>query len=124
MSISAIYTVIFGLSLDYQVLLITRMRERWDSGQGTDEAMAYGLEKTALVVTGAAAIMIGVFAAFAFTEVANTRQFGVGLAIAVLVDATIVRLVLLPATMILLGDVCWKLPACLDRRLPRLDVEG
>ena len=123
-SISAIYTVIFGLSLDYQVFLITRMREGWDSGQGTDEAIAHGLEKTASVVTGAAAIMIGVFAAFAFTEVANTRQFGVGLAIAVLVDATIVRLVLLPATMSLLGDACWKLPAWLDRRLPRLDVEG
>lgn len=123
-SISAIYTVIFGLSLDYQVFLITRMREGWLKGGNTNEAIAYGLDRTASVVTGAAAIMVGVFVVFAFTEVANTRQFGVGLAVAVIVDATIVRLILLPAAMSMLGEASWRMPAWLDRRLPELDVEG
>lgn len=123
-SISAIYTVIFGLSLDYQVFLITRMREGWLATGETTAAISHGLEKTAAVVTGAAAIMIGVFVAFGFTEVANTRQFGVGLAIAVLLDATAVRLFLLPAAMRMLGAACWTMPDWLDRRLPELNVEG
>jgi putative drug exporter of the RND superfamily len=122
-AISAIYTVIFGLTIDYEVFLITRMREGWIETGETNQAISYGLERTAGVVTGAAAIMIGVFVAFAFTEVANTRQFGVGLAVAVLLDATVVRLVLLPAMMRLAGDRCWWLPSWLDRRMPRLAVD-
>jgi RND superfamily putative drug exporter len=123
-AISAIFTVIFGLTIDYEVFLITRMREGWLTTGSTPRAIEYGLERTASVVTGAAAIMTGVFLAFAMTEVANTRQFGVGLAVAVVLDATVVRLVLLPALMRLIGDRCWWLPGWLDRRLPRLDVEG
>lgn len=122
-AISAIYTVIFGLTIDYEVFLITRMREGWLRTSNTSEAIAYGLERTASVVTGAAAIMTGVFLAFALTEVANTRQFGVGLAVAVALDATVVRLVLLPALMRLAGDRCWWMPAWLERRLPRLAIE-
>lgn len=122
-AISAVYTVIFGLSLDYEVFLISRMREGWLRSGDTGAAIAYGLERTASVVTGAAAIMTGVFLAFALTEVANTRQFGVGLAIAVILDATVVRLVLLPACMRLIDDRCWSLPAALERRLPRIDPE-
>jgi putative drug exporter of the RND superfamily len=123
-AISAIYTVIFGLSIDYEVFLIARMREGYLASGDTDSGIEYGLRRTAGVVTGAAAIMTGVFLAFAMTEVANTRQFGVGLAVAVILDATVVRLLLLPAAMRLLGDRCWWIPEWLDRRLPELDVEG
>jgi RND superfamily putative drug exporter len=121
-TISAIYTVVFGLSLDYQVFLISRMREGWVAHGDAEEAIRYGLERTAAVVTGAAAIMTAVFLAFALSEITNTRQFGVGLAIAVLVDATIVRLLLLPAVMRLFGDECWALPRWMDRKLPRVDA--
>lgn len=114
-AISAIYTVIFGLSLDYQVFLITRMREGWLRTGKTPEAIGYGLERTAAVVTGAAAIMIAVFLAFATSDIATTRQFGVGLAIAVFLDATLVRLLLLPATMRLCGDACWRGPKWLRK---------
>jgi RND superfamily putative drug exporter len=114
-AISAIYAVIFGLSLDYQVFLITRMREGWLRTGETPAAIRYGLERTAAVVTGAAAIMIAVFLAFATSDIATTRQFGVGLAIAVFLDATLVRLLLLPATMRLCGDACWRGPKWLRR---------
>jgi RND superfamily putative drug exporter len=120
-SASGIFCVLFGLSIDYQVFLITRMREGWDATGSTREAIAFGLERTASVVTGAAAIMLGVFAAFSFADVASIRQFGIGLAVAVLIDATVVRLVLLPAAMRACGRWNWWLPAWLDRRLPRLE---
>ncbi len=106
-SVSAMYTVIFGLSLDYQVFLITRMREGWDAYGNTKEAITYGLGRTASVVTGAAAIMVAVFVAFALTEVAGTRQFGAGMVVAVIIDATLVRLILLPAVLQLIGDRAW-----------------
>ena len=121
-SASGIFCVLFGLSIDYQVFLITRMREGWDQTGSTRSAIAYGLEKTAGVVTGAAAIMLGVFSAFSVTDVTSIKQFGLGLAIAVLIDATVVRLVLLPAAMRLCGRWCWWLPAPLERRLPAVAV--
>ncbi len=121
-AVSAIYTVIFGLSLDYQVFLITRMREGWERFGEHETAIRFGLERTAGVVTGAAAIMTAVFLAFATSEISNTRQFGVGLAVAVLIDATIVRLLLLPALIRLFGEVCWACPKWLERRLPRVEV--
>lgn len=114
-AISAMYTVIFGLSLDYQVFLIGRMREGWRQSGETKTAIRYGLERTAAVVTGAAAIMIAVFLAFATTDIATTSQFGIGLAIAVLLDATLVRLMLLPATIGLFGDVAWRGPRWAQR---------
>jgi RND superfamily putative drug exporter len=123
-AITGIYTVIFGLSIDYQVFLVARMREGYARHAETRAAITYGIERTAGVVTGAAAIMSGVFLAFAMTPVANTRQFGVGLTVAVLIDATVVRLILLPSLMRLLDRWCWWLPPWLDRRMPTLDVEG
>ncbi|HKJ36464.1 MAG TPA: MMPL family transporter, partial [Solirubrobacterales bacterium] len=119
-SISAIYTVVFGLSLDYQVFLITRMREGWLRYNDPERAIVFGLERTAAVVTGAAVIMTAVFLAFALSEITNTRQFGIGLAIAVIVDATVVRLFLLPAVMRLFGREVWLLPRWLDRILPEV----
>src|SRR4029079_16407206 len=95
-SASGIFCVLFGLSIDYQVFLLTRMREGWERFGDTREAIAFGLERTAGVVTGAAGIMLGVFAAFPLADVASIRQFGLRLAVAVLIDATVVRLVLLP----------------------------
>lgn len=106
-SVSAMYTVIFGLSLDYQVFLISRMREGWEVHGKTKEAITYGLQRTASVVTGAAAIMVAVFVAFALTEVAGTRQFGTGMVVAVIIDATLVRLILLPAVLQIVGDRAW-----------------
>jgi RND superfamily putative drug exporter len=117
-SSAGIFCVLFGLSIDYQVFLITRMREGWDRTGSTKEAIAHGLEKTAGVVTGAAGIMLAVFAAFSLADVASIQQFGLGLAVAVLIDATVVRLVLLPAAMRACGKWCWWLPAWLERRLP------
>ncbi|WP_372791989.1 MMPL family transporter, partial [Paraconexibacter sp.] len=123
-SVSGIFTVLFGLSIDYQVFLVLRMREGYLDTGDPRAAIAYGLERTAKVVTGAAAIMLGVFCAFSVAEVSALRQFGIGLMVAVLIDATVVRLVLLPALMRALGDRCWWLPDWLDARLPHLDVEG
>ncbi|HVL94740.1 MAG TPA: MMPL family transporter [Solirubrobacteraceae bacterium] len=121
-STSGIFCVLFGLSIDYQVFLITRMREGWELTGSTTGAIAHGLERTASVVTGAALIMLGVFAAFALADVTSIRQFGLGLAVAVLIDATVVRLVLLPAAMRACGRWCWWLPAPLARRLPALQA--
>ncbi len=123
-SSAGIFCTLFGLSIDYQVFLITRMREGWERTGSTKDAIAHGLEKTAPVVTGAAGIMLGVFAAFSLADVASIQQFGLGLAIAIVIDATLVRLVLLPAAMRACGKWCWWLPAWLERRIPRWDVDG
>ena len=119
---TAIFGVVFGLSIDYAVFLLVRMRERYDAGQGHTEAIEYGLAKTARVITGAAAIMMAVFVAFAGAPIATVSQLGVGLTVAVLLDATVVRIVLLPALMLLIGERVWWLPRSLDRVLPRLNV--
>jgi RND superfamily putative drug exporter len=113
-----IFAVIFGLSIDYEVFLITRMREGYLRTGTTEGAISYGLERTAGVVTGAAAIMTTVFLGFASTQVATIRQTGTGLVVAVLLDATVVRLVLLPAVMRLCGPGNWWMPRWLERRLP------
>jgi putative drug exporter of the RND superfamily len=119
---TAIFGVVFGLSIDYAVFLLVRMRERYDDGYGHTEAIEYGLAKTARVITGAAAIMMAVFVAFAGASIATISQLGVGLTVAVLLDATVVRIVLLPALMLLIGERVWWLPRSLDRVLPRLNV--
>jgi putative drug exporter of the RND superfamily len=118
----AIFGVTFGLSIDYAVFLIARMRERYDVDGDNRAAIAFGLEKTAGVITGAAAIMAAVFVSFATAPIATVSQMGVGLTVAILLDATIVRIVLLPALMLLIGDRIWAVPAVLDRILPRRDV--
>jgi RND superfamily putative drug exporter len=117
-----IFGVVFGLSIDYAVFLLVRMRERYDHGGDNATAIEFGLEKTARVITGAAAIMMAVFIAFAGAPIATVSQLGIGLTIAVLLDATVVRIVLLPALMLLIGERVWWLPRSLDRVLPRLNV--
>jgi RND superfamily putative drug exporter len=118
----AIFGVTFGLSVDYAVFLLARMRERYEVDGNNRAAIEFGLEKTAGVITGAAAIMAAVFVSFATAPIATVSQMGVGLTVAILLDATVVRIVLLPALMLLLGDRVWRVPPLLDRILPRRDV--
>ena len=105
-----LFVILFGLSMDYHVFILTRVREAFDRGESTEDAIAHGIKSTAGVVTAAAVVMVGVFAIFATLSSIDFKQFGVGLAAAILIDATIVRGVLLPATMKLLGDWNWYLP--------------
>jgi putative drug exporter of the RND superfamily len=121
---AGIFGIIFGLSIDYAVFLLMRMREHYESGTPNEEAIRFGLERTARVITGAAAIMAVVFVAFAGAKIATVSQLGVGLTVAVLLDATVVRIVLLPALMLLLGDRVWWLPRPLRRILPQIDLHG
>jgi putative drug exporter of the RND superfamily len=121
---AGIFAVTFGLSIDYAVFLLARIRERYDRDGDNAAAIAFGLERTASVITGAAAIMAAVFISFATAPIATVSQMGLGLTVAVLLDATVVRIVLLPALMLLLGDRVWWLPAPLDRVLPRFNVHG
>jgi uncharacterized membrane protein YdfJ with MMPL/SSD domain len=117
-----LFVVLFGLSMDYHVFILSRVREAVDSGLTTDEAVRQGITVTAGVVTSAALVMVGVFSLFGSLSSLELKQAGVGLATAVLIDATIVRAVLLPSTMTLLGDRNWYLPRFLER-LPRAKVE-
>jgi len=119
---TAIFGVVFGLSIDYAVFLLVRMREHYDRHGDNAAAIEFGLQRTARVITGAAAIMMAVFVAFAGAPIATVSQLGVGLTVAVLLDATVVRIVLLPALMLLIGDRVWWLPRWLDRAMPRLNV--
>jgi RND superfamily putative drug exporter len=118
----AIFGVTFGLSIDYAVFLIARMRERYEVDGDNRAAIAFGLERTAGVITGAAAIMAAVFVSFAAAPIATVSQMGVGLTVAILLDATVVRIVLLPALMLLLGDRVWRVPPLLERVLPRRNL--
>jgi RND superfamily putative drug exporter len=122
LSVSAMFAVVFALSLDYQVFLLMRMREGWVRTGSTAAGVDYGVARTARVVAGAAAIMAGVFLAFASADVATIRQLGVGLAVAITIDATVVRLILLPCALRLGGRWTWWLPAWLERVLPVIDV--
>jgi putative drug exporter of the RND superfamily len=118
---AGILSIMFVLSIDYEVFLLTRMREQWIAKGDADEAIRHGLRYTASVIAGSAAIMTAVFLAFAGADVIPLRQFGVGLTIAVALDATIVRLVLLPAIMRAVGPRVWWMPSWLERRIPVLD---
>jgi RND superfamily putative drug exporter len=118
-----LFSVLFGLSMDYEVFLLTRIREEYDKTHDNTEAVAYGLRTTAGIITGAAIIMVVVFTAFALGRLGPLQQMGFGLAIAVLMDASIVRVLLVPSTMRLLGDWNWYLPRWLQW-LPQLHVEG
>jgi RND superfamily putative drug exporter len=113
-----LFVILFGLSMDYHVFILSRIREAVDRGESTEDAVAHGIKSTAGVVSAAALVMVGVFAIFATLSFIDMKQFGVGLAAAVLIDATLVRGVLLPATMKLLGDWNWYLPSWLEW-LPR-----
>jgi uncharacterized membrane protein YdfJ with MMPL/SSD domain len=114
-----LFVVLFGLSMDYHVFILSRIREAYDDGMSSDEAVRYGITRTAGVVTSAALVMVGVFSIFGTLNQLDVKQAGVGLAAAILIDATIVRGVLLPASMTLLGDWNWYLPRWLDW-LPRV----
>jgi putative drug exporter of the RND superfamily len=115
---AAIFGVTFGLSIDYAVFLLARMRERYSETRDNAAAIEHGLKKTAGVITGAAAIMAAVFISFAVAPVATVSQMGLGLTVAIILDATVVRIVLLPALMLLLGDRVWRTPPWLERLLP------
>jgi RND superfamily putative drug exporter len=121
---AGIFGIIFGLSIDYAVFLLMRVREHYENGASNKEAIEFGLRRTARVITGAAAIMMAVFVAFAGADIATVSQLGTGLAVAVLLDATVIRIVLLPALMLLLGDRVWWLPRPLQRVLPQIDLHG
>jgi RND superfamily putative drug exporter len=116
--------VVFGLSMDYEVFLLTRIRERFQATGDNRRAVAEGLEGSARTITSAAAIMVAVFAVFALTGVPSIKEIGLGLSVAIALDATIVRLVLVPATMELMGRWNWWLPGWLDRILPHTDFEA
>ncbi|HWT24507.1 MAG TPA: MMPL family transporter [Solirubrobacteraceae bacterium] len=117
-----LFVILFGLSMDYHVFILSRVREAVDRGMSTDRAVAHGIKSTAGVVTSAAVVMVAVFSVFATLSMLEFKQMGIGLAVAVLIDATIVRAVLLPATMKLLGEWNWYLPERLSW-LPRLAHE-
>ena len=117
------FAILFGLSMDYEVFLISRIREEYLKDGDTRRAVADGLAKTARVITAAAAIMVVVFLAFVTAQDTFLKLFGIGLATAIFLDATVVRMVLVPATMQILGKWNWWIPGWLDRRLPRLDTE-
>jgi uncharacterized membrane protein YdfJ with MMPL/SSD domain len=117
-----LFVVLFGLSMDYHVFILSRVRELWERGLSTDEAVRRGISTTAGTVTSAAAVMVGVFAVFMTLTFLDFKEMGLGLAAAVLIDATIIRGVLLPASMKLLGDWNWYLPRWLEW-LPRIGAE-
>jgi uncharacterized membrane protein YdfJ with MMPL/SSD domain len=117
-----LFVILFGLSMDYHVFIISRIREAVDKGMKTDDAVAHGIKATAGVVTSAAVVMVAVFAIFATLSMIEFKQMGVGLAVAILLDATLVRAVLLPAAMKLLGERNWYLPRQLSW-LPKWEHE-
>jgi RND superfamily putative drug exporter len=119
-----LFAIVFGLSMDYEVFLLSRVKEEYDGGSPNDKAVADGLASTARVITAAAAIMVFVFGSFLLEADRVVKLMGFGLAIAVLLDATVVRMLLVPASMELLGDRNWWFPRWLDRILPKIDVDG
>ncbi|MHB1138454.1 MAG: MMPL family transporter, partial [Microthrixaceae bacterium] len=119
-----LFAIVFGLSMDYEVFLLSRVREEWQRTGDSRESVADGLAATARVITAAAAIMIFVFGSFLLEGERIIKLMGFGLAFAVLLDATVVRMLLVPATMELLGDKNWWIPKWLDRILPSINVEG
>ncbi|MGZ4113573.1 MAG: MMPL family transporter [Actinomycetota bacterium] len=118
------FAILFGLSMDYEVFLLSRIREEYLVDRDTVQSVSTGIRVSARVITSAALVMIAVFLSFLLNESVSVKMIGFGLAVAVLVDATVVRIVLLPATMVLLGDANWWLPRWLGRVLPHLEIEG
>jgi RND superfamily putative drug exporter len=116
--------ILFGLAMDYQLFLVSGMREAYVHGKNAKDSVNYGIHLSRQVVVAAAIIMISVFGSFAFSEQVMLRAVGFGLAIGVLLDAFLVRLLFVPAVMSLLGDRAWWLPRWLDRIMPNVDVEG
>jgi len=118
------FAILFGLSMDYEVFLLTQMREHYKDHGDASRAVVEGLANTGRVITSAAAIMVCVFISFVLNGNLVIKEFGVGLAVAIAIDATIVRCLLVPAIMVLAGKRMWWLPAWLDRLLPHVSIEG
>jgi putative drug exporter of the RND superfamily len=118
-----LFAILFGLSMDYHVFLLSRIKERYDETSDNAASVAYGLRKTAGIITGAALIMVAVFGGMASGDLVTFQQVGFGLAFAVILDATIIRMVLVPASMELLGDWNWYFPPWLEW-LPKIHIEG
>jgi RND superfamily putative drug exporter len=118
-----LFSILFGLSMDYHVFMLSRIKERYDETGRNRESVAFGLRSTASIITGAALIMVAVFGGFAIGDISSFQQMGFGLAAAVIIDVTLIRSVLVPATMELLGDWNWYFPSWLEW-LPKLNVEG
>ena len=118
------FAIVFGLSMDYEVFLLSRVREEYLLSGDNDQSVIRGIAETARVITSAALIMVSVFVGFVLSDDPVTKMFGLGLATAIFVDATVVRIVLVPATMSLMGDANWWLPNAMERFLPTVDLEG
>jgi RND superfamily putative drug exporter len=117
------FAIVFGLSMDYEVFLVSRVHEEWKARRDASAAVREGLARTGRVVTAAAAVMVAVFGSFAISGTRVLEMFGLGMAVAVLLDAVVIRMILLPAVLELLGRRTWAFPRSLDRRLPRLAIE-
>ena len=118
------FAILFGLSMDYEVFLMTRVKEHWVESGDNHEAVVDGLATTGRVITSAALIMVSVFCSFVLNGDPTVKQFGVGLAVAIAVDATIVRCLLVPVLMTLMGRGNWWMPGWLGRVTPRISIEG
>ena len=118
------FAILFGLSMDYEVFLMTQIREHFGESGNARESVVQGLASTGRVITSAALIMVCVFSSFILTDDAVIKQFGVGLSVAIAIDATVVRCLFVPAVMTLLGKAAWWLPSGLDRVLPEISIEG
>ncbi len=118
------FAILFGLSMDYEVFILSRIHEEYHRTGDATGSVITGLSASARVITAAALIMISVFGAFALGDSPFIKMFGLGLATAVFLDATVVRMLIVPAVMTLFGERAWKLPRWLDRIIPDLDVEG
>jgi RND superfamily putative drug exporter len=118
------FAILFGLSMDYEVFLLSRVREQFLATGDNDSSVVHGIATTGRVITSAALIMISVFLGFVASGDPAAKMFGLGLAVAIFIDATVVRMVLVPATMKLLGKANWWIPRWLDRLLPVIDVQG
>jgi RND superfamily putative drug exporter len=118
-----LFAILFGLSMDYHVFLLSRIKERYDQTGDNTASVAYGLRQTASIITGAALIMVAVFGGMASGDLVMVQQVGFGLAVAIILDATIIRMILVPASMELLGDWNWYFPSWLEW-LPEIHIEG
>jgi RND superfamily putative drug exporter len=118
------FAILFGLSMDYNVFLLSRIREAYQEGDTPKESVVHGMARIAKVILVAGAIMTSVFAGFMLTPDAITKQMGFGLAVAILIDVLVVRMLVAPAVVTLLGDRAWTLPRWLDRVLPEIHLEG
>jgi RND superfamily putative drug exporter len=118
------FAIVFGLSMDYEVFLLSRVHEAWVTTGESHRSVAIGIGATARVITTAAAIMVVVFTSFVLSDDPTVKMLAVGMAVAVLIDATVVRMILVPAAMALLGHHAWWMPGWLDRIVPDLQLEG